>query len=59
MQKGAEYSYVLKSEMNKFNAGSGVLVKSMVEGSQIKMERSNRMVSENINSQEEILKRRM
>ena len=45
--------------MNKFNAGSGVLVKSMVEGSQIKMERSNRMVSENINSQEEILKRRM
>ena len=51
-QKAADYSSTLSSQINKFNSESNVLVKSMVEGSDIKMEKTNRMVNENINTQE-------
>lgn len=55
----AEYSCHLVSEMNRFNAESGVLVKSMMEGSDIQMERRQRLVKENIDNQEEVLRKRM
>ena len=58
-QNAADYSSNLSSQMNKFNSESNVLVKSMMEGSDIKMERTNRMVNQNINTQEEALRRRL
>jgi|LakMenE18May11ns_1017448.scaffolds.fasta_scaffold9918428_1 hypothetical protein len=46
-------------ELNKFNTQSDVVVRSMIEGSNKKIEKSNRMMSDNISSQEENLNRRL
>ena len=45
--------------MNKFNESSSMLVKSMVEGVEIKVIKSNRLINQNIESQEEVLRRRL
>ena len=45
--------------MNKFNESSSMLVKSMVEGAEIKVIKSNRLINQNIESQEEVLRRRL
>lgn len=45
--------------MNKFNESSSMLVKSMVEGAEIKVIKSNRLIHQNIESQEEVLRRRL
>ena len=45
--------------MNKFNESSSMLVKSIVEGAEIKVIKSNRLINQNIESQEEVLRRRL
>ena len=59
VKPAAKYSHDLNIQINKFNAESNVLVKSMMEGSDIKMQRSNKLVNENINTQEEQLRKRL
>ena len=46
-------------ELNKFNTQSEIVVRSMIEGSNKKVEKSNRLMETNIESQEDRLKRRM
>jgi phosphomannomutase len=61
-KKGAStgtYTKNLKHEMNKFNSESGMLVKSMLEGSEIKAINSNRLINQNISNQEEALRIRL
>jgi hypothetical protein len=55
----AHYSSHLRMELNKFNTQSEIVIKSMIEGSNKKVEKSNRLMSENIESQEDRLKKRM
>jgi len=45
--------------MNKFNNESGALVRSMMEGSEMKAINSTRLVNQNISSQEATLMRRL
>lgn len=44
-QIGSQYDKSLKMELNKFNAQSEVMVKSMIEGSDIKQQRNYRLIS--------------
>lgn len=46
-------------ELNKFNTQSEIVVRSMIEGSNKKAEKSSRLMSDNIESQEDRLKRRL
>jgi hypothetical protein len=46
-------------ELNKFNTQSDVVIRSMIEGSNKKVEKSNRLMSANLDSQEDRLKKRM
>jgi hypothetical protein len=55
----AHYSSQLRMELNKFNTQSEIVVRSMIEGSNKKVEKSNRLMETNIESQEDRLKRRM
>ena len=58
-KKAANYNHLLRGEINKFNMESNVLVMSMVEGSDLKLERNNRLLNQNISNQEEKLKNRL
>lgn len=55
----AHYSSQLRIELNKFNTQSEIVVRSMIEGSNKKAEKSSRLMSDNIESQEDRLKRRL
>ena len=46
-------------ELNKFNTQSEIVVRSMIEGSNKKAEKSSRLMNDNLDSQEDRLKRRM
>lgn len=46
-------------ELNKFNTQSDIVIRSMIEGSNKKVEKSHRLMSDNISSQEEHLNKRM
>ena len=46
-------------ELNKFNTQSEIVIRSMIEGSNKKVEKSNRLMENNIENQEDRLKRRM
>lgn len=46
-------------ELNKFNTQSDIVIRSMIEGSNKKAEKSNRLMSDNLTSQEEMLNKRM
>lgn len=46
-------------ELNKFNTQSDIVIRSMIEGSNKKVEKSHRLMSDNISSQEEMLNKRM
>jgi hypothetical protein len=45
------YVKTLRHEMNKFNSESGALVRSMMEGSEMKAINSTRLINQNISSQ--------
>lgn len=47
----AHYSSHLRMELNKFNTQSDIVIRSMIEGSNKKIEKSSRLMSENIESQ--------
>ena len=53
------YSKSLKQELGKFNSNSEIMVKSMMEGSEKKMEKHHRLIDENLSSQERKLQRRL
>ena len=55
----AHYSSNLRMELNKFNTQSEIVIRSMIEGSNKKAEKSSRLMENNIESQEDRLKRRM
>lgn len=55
----AQYGSKLRMELNKFNTQSEVVIRSMIEGSNRKVEKSHRLMSDNLNNQEESLSRRM
>jgi hypothetical protein len=46
-------------ELNKFNTQSDIVIRSMIEGSNKKVEKSHRLMSDNISSQEDHLSKRM
>ena len=46
-------------ELNKFNTQSEIVIRSMIEGSNKKVEKSNRLMENNIENQEDRLKKRM
>jgi hypothetical protein len=46
-------------ELNKFNTQSDIVIRSMIEGSNKKVEKSHRLMSDNITSQEQMLNKRM
>ncbi len=46
-------------ELNKFNTQSDIVIRSMIEGSNKKVEKSHRLMNDNISSQEEHLNKRM
>ena len=46
-------------ELNKFNTQSDIVIRSIIEGSNKKVEKGNRLMENNIESQEDRLKRRM
>ena len=46
-------------ELNKFNTQSEIVIRSMIEGSNKKVEKSSRLMENNIVNQEDRLKKRM
>lgn len=46
-------------ELNKFSTQSDIVIRSMIEGSNKKVEKSHRLMSDNLSSQEEMLSKRM
>lgn len=59
MVDSAQYSSHLRMELNKFNTQSDIVIRSMIEGSNKKVEKSNRLMSDNLDSQENRLKKRL
>jgi hypothetical protein len=55
----AQYSSHLRMELNKFNTQSDIVIRSMIEGSNKKVEKSHRLMNDNISSQEDMLSKRM
>lgn len=53
------YSRSLKCEMSKFNNEGMILVRSMLDGSEMKANNSKRAIIENIENQEALLKQRL
>ena len=47
----AQYGSQLRMELNKFNTQSEVVIRSMIEGSNRKVEKSHRLMSDNLNNQ--------
>lgn len=47
----AQYSSQLRMELNKFNTQSEIVIRSMIEGSNKKVEKSNRLMENNIENQ--------
>ena len=46
-------------ELNKFNTQSEIVIRSMIEGSNKKVEKSSRLMKNNIVNQEDRLRKRM
>jgi hypothetical protein len=55
----AQYSSHLRMELNKFNTQSDIVIRSMIEGSNKKVEKSHRLMGDSITSQEDNLNKRM
>lgn len=55
----AQYSSHLRMELNKFNTQSEIVIRSMIEGSNKKVEKSSRLMSDHLVSQEDRLKKRL
>lgn len=53
------YSKNLKQELNKFNSQSDLVVKSMIEGNQRRIQQQSRLINEHLETQEDRLKRRL
>ena len=55
----SSYEKNLKHELHVFNSQSNVMVKSMIEGTNKRMEYHNRLIDKNIERQEDQLQKRL
>lgn len=53
------YEKNLKHELHMFNSQSNIMVKSMIEGTDKKIEHHNRLMNNNLEKQEDSLQRRL